>query len=322
MPHQTLASHISQNVSAALNEDLRPLSPTLMEQLAIRLGEQTTPAKSMAISRSREGEQERRYAALVDNDLTAQLIPAAQTATAGIISRQKAVLCGAPWFEECFRILDPNCEIHWMAQEGTLVRPNQQLCTVQGNTRALLSAERCALNFLQTLSGTATLTRRYVEAVAGIDTKIMDTRKTLPGLRIAQKYAVRIGGGHNQRTGLFDGVLIKENHIAAAGGIGAVLEQAFRIIPPSVPIQIEVESLTQLDEALNAGARLILLDNFSLADMRTAVAHTAKRAELEASGGIALDNVRNIAETGVSRISIGALTKDVTAVDLSMRIVN
>ena len=161
--------------------------------------------------------------------------------------------------------------------------------------------------------------RRYVDAVAGINVKIMDTRKTLPGLRIAQKHAVRVGGGHNQRIGLFDGVLIKENHIAAAGGIGLVLEQALRITPDGIPIQIEVETLPQLDEALNAGARLILLDNFSLPDMRRAVAQTAKRAELEASGNVSLDNVRSVAETGVDRISIGALTKDVVAVDLSMR---
>lgn len=302
MPQQALASHIQLNVSAALNEDLSTLSPTL--------------------SRESEWEQERRYALLSDTDLTAQLIPATQTATASIISRQQAVLCGSLWFEECFRTLDPNCEIHWMAQEGELVRNDQQLCKVQGNARALLSAERCALNFLQTLSGTATLVRRYVEAVAGTNAKIMDTRKTLPGLRMAQKYAVRIGGGHNQRIGLFDGVLIKENHIAAAGGIGAVLEQAFRITPPGVSIQIEVETFAQLDEALSAGARLILLDNFSPAQMRAAVTHTAQRAELEASGGISLQNVRTIAETGVDRISIGALTKDVTAIDLSMRIVS
>jgi nicotinate-nucleotide pyrophosphorylase (carboxylating) len=239
-----------------------------------------------------------------DGDLTAQLLPADQTVTASIISRQEAVLCGVLWFEECFRTLDPDCEIHWMAQEGELVQPNQQLCEVQGNARALLSAERCALNFLQTLSGTATQVRRYVDAVAGSNARIMDTRKTLPGLRIAQKHAVRIGGGHNQRIGLFDGVLIKENHIAAAGGIAAALEQAFRITPPDASIQIEVETLSQLDEALNAEARLILLDNFSLEDMRTAVVYTAKRAELEASGGITLDNVRLVAETGVDRISI------------------
>jgi len=253
-------------------------------------------------------------------DLTAHLLPAAQTATARIIPRQEAVLCGTLWLEECFLSLDPGCEVHWTAQEGDVIQANQQLCEIRGNARALLSAERCALNFLQTLSGTATLVRRYVEAVAGTQAKIMDTRKTLPGLRIAQKHAVLIGGGHNQRIGLFDGVLIKENHIAAAGSIRAVLELAFRNTPPGIPIQIEVENMAQLDEALNAGARLILLDNFSLVDMHTAVTHAAKRAELEASGGIALDNVRLVAETGVDRISIGALTKDVTAIDLSMRL--
>ncbi len=253
-------------------------------------------------------------------DLTAQLLPQAQAATAGVISRQEAVLCGTLWFEECFLSLDPGCEVRWTAQEGDVIHANQRLCEVRGNARALLSAERSALNFLQTLSGTATLVRRYVEAVAGTGAKIMDTRKTLPGLRIAQKHAVRTGGGHNQRIGLFDGVLIKENHIAAAGSIRAVLELAFRLTPPGVPIQIEVENMMQLDEALNAGARLILLDNFTLTDMHTAVAHAAKRAELEASGGITLDNVRLVAETGVDRISIGALTKDVTAIDLSMRL--
>jgi len=258
---------------------------------------------------------------LGSGDLTAQLIPHTQAITAGIITRQQAVLCGSLWFEECFRSLDPNCEIRWVAQEGDTIHPNQQLCEVQGSARALLTAERSALNFLQTLSGTATLTRRYVEAVAGTQAKIMDTRKTLPGLRMAQKYAVRVGGGHNQRVGLFDGVLIKENHITAAGGIAAVMELAFRVTPPHIPIQIEVENLVQLDEALLAGARLILLDNFSLVDMRVAVTHAARRAELEASGGITLDNVRLVAETGVDRISIGALTKDVSAVDLSMRIV-
>jgi len=253
-------------------------------------------------------------------DLTAHLIPATQTATARIISRQEAVLCGSLWFEECFLSLDPGCEVHWAAQEGDVIQANQRLCEIRGNARALLSAERSALNFLQTLSGTATLVRRYIEAVAGTQAKIMDTRKTLPGLRMAQKYAVRIGGGHNQRIGLFDGVLIKENHIAAAGSIRAALEQAFRITPPGIPIQIEVENMAQLDEALNAGARLILLDNFSLVDMHAAVTRAAKYAELEASGGITLDNVRLVAETGVDRISIGALTKDVTAIDLSMRL--
>ncbi|MDD2915996.1 MAG: carboxylating nicotinate-nucleotide diphosphorylase [Gallionella sp.] len=257
---------------------------------------------------------------LRDGDLTAQLIPEFQIATAGIVARQEAVLCGTLWFEECFISLDPTCKIHWAIAEGATMQPNQELCKVQGNARALLSAERCALNFLQTLSGTATLVRRYVDAVAGTGVKIMDTRKTLPGLRIAQKHAVLTGGGHNQRIGLFDGVLIKENHIAAAHGIDMVMEQAFRITPADVPIQIEVENLAQLSEALNAGAKLILLDNFMLADLRLAVAQAAGRAELEASGGITLESVRMFAETGVDRISIGALTKDVTAIDLSMRI--
>ena len=253
-------------------------------------------------------------------DLTAQLISELRQARASVITREPAVLCGTLWFEECFLTLDPDCKITWQVQEGTLAEANQTLCEIQGDARAFLSAERPALNFLQTLSAVATLTRRYVEATSGTQAKIMDTRKTLPGLRMAQKYAVKTGGGHNQRAGLFDGVLIKENHIAAAGGIGKVMELAFQITPPNVSIQIEVETLPQLDEALNAGARLILLDNFSLADMRLAVGHAAKRAELEASGGITLENVRLVAETGVDRISIGALTKDVKAIDLSMRL--
>ena len=255
-----------------------------------------------------------------DHDLTAQLIPEYTPAHATVITREAAVLCGTLWFEECFYTLDPNCKISWKAQEGTPVEANQTLCEIHGNARALLTAERSALNFLQTLSAVATLTRRYVEATGGTRARIMDTRKTLPGLRMAQKYAVKVGGGYNQRIGLFDGVLIKENHIAAAGGIGKALEQAFQITPPGLSIQIEVETIAQLDEALHAGARLILLDNFSIADMRLAVNHAAKRAELEASGGITLENVRLVAETGVDRISIGALTKDVKAVDLSMRI--
>ena len=255
-----------------------------------------------------------------DNDLTAQLIPERAQARATVITREAAVLCGTLWFEECFLTLDPECRISWKAQEGTAVEANHVLCEIRGNARAMLTAERPALNFLQTLSAVATVTRRYVDAASGTHAKIMDTRKTLPGLRLAEKHAVRVGGGHNQRIGLFDGVLIKENHIAAAGGIGRVMEHAFRITPPGVPIQIEVETLAQLDEAMNAGARLILLDNFSMADMRLAVTHAAKRAELEASGGITLENVRLVAETGVDRISIGALTKDIKAVDLSMRI--
>ncbi|MDD3885034.1 MAG: carboxylating nicotinate-nucleotide diphosphorylase [Gallionella sp.] len=252
-------------------------------------------------------------------DLTAQLIPEAGTAHATVITREDAVLCGTPWFDACFRAIDPDARINWFSQEGDRIVAGQRLCEIHGNARAMLSAERPALNFLQTLSATTTLTRRYVDAVGGTRAKIMDTRKTLPGLRFAQKYAVRIGGGHNQRTGLFDGILIKENHIAAAGGIADVLAQAFRIAPPGVTIQIEVESLDELRTALEAGATLILLDNFSTAQMREAVTLTAGRAELEASGGITLETVRGIAETGVDRISIGGLTKDIQAIDLSMR---
>ncbi len=255
-----------------------------------------------------------------DNDLTAQLIPEQALAHATVTTREAMVLCGIPWFEGCFLTLDPNCRIDWKLNEGDPAAAGQTLCEISGNARALLSAERPALNFLQTLSAVATQTRHYVDAARGTHARIMDTRKTLPGLRMAQKHAVKVGGGHNQRIGLFDGVLIKENHIAAAGGIGKVLEHTFQITPPGVAIQIEVESMAELDEALKAGAQLILLDNFSLADMRLAVNHTAKRAELEASGGITLENVQRIAETGVDRISIGALTKDVKAVDLSMRL--
>jgi nicotinate-nucleotide pyrophosphorylase (carboxylating) len=253
-------------------------------------------------------------------DLTAQLIAEHSRARATVITREAAIVCGTLWFEECFLSLDPDCKIDWQVREGQRVEPNQPLCDIHGNARAMLSAERPALNFLQTLSAVATQTRRYVDAAAGSKAKIMDTRKTLPGLRIAEKYAVTVGGGHNQRVGLFDGVLIKENHIAAAGGIREVLEHAFRITPPHIPIQIEVESLEELEQALLAGAKLVLLDNFSLEDMRLAVNHAAGRAELEASGGITLDSIRNGAATGVDRISIGALTKDIKAVDLSMRI--
>jgi nicotinate-nucleotide pyrophosphorylase (carboxylating) len=253
-------------------------------------------------------------------DLSAQLISEKLVSTAQIITRQQGVLCGTQWVNECFRILDPDCTIDWLTKDGDRISAGQTLCEIRGRARALLSAERCALNWLQTLSGTATRARRYVEAVAGIDVKIMDTRKTLPGLRHAQKYAVRVGGGYNQRIGLFDGILIKENHIAAAGGIKPVLEQAFRLAKPGISVQIEVENLAQLEEALNAGAKLILLDNFDLDDLRTAVRITGNRAELEASGGITLDDLREVALTGVGRISIGSLTKDVQTIDLSMRI--
>jgi nicotinate-nucleotide pyrophosphorylase (carboxylating) len=252
-------------------------------------------------------------------DLTASLLPAGRKARARVISREDAVLCGAAWFEACFHALDARAVILWHANEGEAVQPDQLLCEIEGNARALLSAERPALNFLQTLSGTATVTRRYAEAIRGTGALVMDTRKTLPGLRQAQKYAVRVGGGANQRVGLYDGILIKENHIVAAGGIAQVLQAAFAL-KAGVPIQIEVESLAELNQALAAGASLILLDNFSLDAMREAVALTAGRAVLEASGNITLDNLRTVAETGVQRISVGSLTKHVRAVDLSMRI--
>jgi len=250
-------------------------------------------------------------------DLTAQLIPAQHMATARVISREPAILCGQAWFDACFKQVDADTQISWQAAEGTRIAPNQPLCVIQGRARSLLTAERCALNFLQTLSAVATTTRNYVEAISGTQAAILDTRKTLPGLRLAEKYAVRVGGGQNQRIGLYDGILIKENHIAAAGGIRPALEAARNIA--SVPTQIEVESLDELQTALEAGATLILLDNFSPDQMRQAVHINAERAQLEASGNITLDNVRSVAETGVHRISIGSLTKHVRAIDLSMR---
>src|SRR5574340_919436 len=253
-------------------------------------------------------------------DLTAQLIPATQTARARVVTRDTAVIAGRPWFDACFRALDPNCVIDWLVGEGDMVAASDVLVDISGNARALLTAERPALNFLQTLSAVATATRPYVEAVRGTHAAILDTRKTLPGLRVAEKYAVRVGGGTNQRTGLYDGILIKENHITAAGGIPQVLEAAFELAAGQVSVQIEVETLAQLTEAIAAGANLILLDNFSLADMRHAVQINHGRALLEASGNITLETVRAVAETGVDRISVGSLTKHIHAVDLSMRI--
>ncbi len=256
-----------------------------------------------------------------DGDLTAQLVPEKTIGHAAVITRQDAVLCGKAWFDACFKMLDPNCTITWFVRDGSRVAANEKLCEIRGNARALLTAERASINFLQTLSSTATTTRAYVDAIKGFQTKIMDTRKTIPSLRLAQKYAVRIGGGHNQRVGLYDGILIKENHIAAAGGIREALKQAFLLAPEEATVQIEVENMDELSEALDAGAKLILLDNFNLEEMCDAVKFTSHRAELEASGGINLKTVRIIAETGVDRISIGALTKDINAVDLSMRFV-
>jgi len=254
-------------------------------------------------------------------DVTARLVPENEAAHARVISREAAVLCGSEWFDEVFRQIDPETRVNWQANDGDRVSPNQVLCEIDGRARSLLPGERTALNFLQTLSGVATRTRKFVDAVAGTKATILDTRKTLPGLRQALKYAVRCGGGSNHRMGLYDGVLIKENHIAAAGGIGPALRQASRVAG-HIPIQIEVESIVQLNAAIEAGAKFILLDNFDLAGLREAVKVTAGRAALEASGGVNLDTVRAIAETGVERISIGSLTKDVRAVDLSMRFVS
>jgi nicotinate-nucleotide pyrophosphorylase (carboxylating) len=231
------------------------------------------------------------------------------------------VLCGAPWFEGVMEALDPNTEIDWQYAEGDMMRAGSVVCSIDAAPRSLLTAERAALNFLQLMSGVASATRRYVEVVAGTKAFILDTRKTLPGLRQAQKYAVRVGGGKNQRMALFDGILIKENHIAAAGGVDKALAAA-AALGSGKPVQIEVETLAQLSEALAAGATSVLLDNFELDAMREAVTLNAGRALLEASGGVSIDSVRAIADTGVDRISVGSLTKDVQATDYSLRIVD
>lgn len=255
-------------------------------------------------------------------DLTAQLIPAERVARASVTTREDAVLCGTTWFDEVFRQIDARIRVTWSVRDGERVRADQQLCTLEGPARSLLTGERTALNFLQSLSATATVTRTYVDAVAGTKCRILDTRKTIPGLRIAQKYAVRCGGGTNHRIGLFDAILVKENHIAAAGSIAAAVSEARRIAA-QVLLEVEVENLAQLREALDARVDRILLDNFSLADMRTAVqttrAHANARTELEASGNMTLEQLRAVAETGVDFISVGGLTKHVRAVDLSMR---
>ncbi len=252
-------------------------------------------------------------------DLTAPLIPSGKRVRATVVCRQETVLCGQPWFEASLRHVDPSAKVSWAVQEGADVPADMRVCSVDAEARALLAAERVALNFLQTLSGVATATRRYVKAIAGTRARIVDTRKTLPGLRLAQKYAVRIGGGSNHRIGLYDAMLIKENHIAAAGGIRQAITQARTLKNKGDWIQVEVESLDQLREALDAGAAMILLDNMTVDQMREAVRISAGRAELEASGGIALENARAIAETGVDRMSVGSLTKDLKAADFSMR---
>ncbi|MBT3888907.1 MAG: carboxylating nicotinate-nucleotide diphosphorylase [Nitrosomonadaceae bacterium] len=261
-----------------------------------------------------------------EDDLTALLIKSEVSAVATVICREKSILCGTQWFDTCFKQLSPQTEIHWFAEEGDVILAGQELCKIKGNARSLLTAERSALNFLQTLSAIATQTKSYVDEVLGTGALIVDTRKTLPGLRLAQKHAVRCGGGLNHRLGLYDGILIKENHIISAGGIESALKTAELIAPKGLIIQIEVETRDELFKALNAGARMILLDNFSLEDLSYAVTLTAdltnKETLLEASGGITLKNVKKIAETGVDRISIGSITKHVRAIDFSMNFIN
>jgi len=252
-------------------------------------------------------------------DWTALLIEADTHGQARVIAREAATICGQAWFDEAFRQVDGRCQVKWRVTEGQHVAADTVLCEITGPARALLTAERTALNLLQTLSAVASETRRYAELIAGTRARILDTRKTLPGMRLAQKYAVTVGGGVNQRIGLYDGILIKENHIMAAGSITQALQRARELAPPQVSIQVEVENLAELQEALSAGCTLILLDNMSLDDMREAVRLSAGRALLEASGGVDFGTVRAIAETGVDRISIGKLTKDVRAIDLSMR---
>lgn len=253
-------------------------------------------------------------------DLTGLLVPADEMRDARIIVREKAVLCGVPWFNEVMRRVDPRIEVQWRYREGDTMTADSVVCTLRGPARSLLTAERNGLNFLQMLSGVASATRKFADAIAHTRARVLDTRKTLPGLRLAQKYAVRVGGGANQRLALYDGILIKENHIAAAGGVGAAMQAALAL-NAGVSIQIEVETLEQLESALAHGAQSILLDNFSFDMMRDAVRMTAGRAVLEVSGGVNFDTIQQIAETGVDRVSVGSLTKDVRATDFSMRIV-
>jgi len=252
-------------------------------------------------------------------DITANLIPPTATGKARVISREKAILCGQAWVEEVFRQLDPAVTLHWEATEGGSVEANQTLFTLAGSLRSLLTGERTALNFLQCLSGTATTCHHYAQQVKHTSVKLLDTRKTLPGLRTAQKYAVHVGGCYNHRIGLYDAFLIKENHIAACGSIANAIENA-RQQSPGKAVEVEVENFSELDQALAARADIIMLDNFSLADMKQAVKTVASRCKLEASGGVEGDNLVAIAETGVDYISIGSLTKHVRAIDLSLRV--
>lgn len=255
---------------------------------------------------------------LDSGDITAQLVPQDRIWKASVYTSESAILCGRNWFDAVFKHLDTTIDVRWYAADGDPVKPHQVVCTLKGPARGLLSGERSALNFLQTLSGTATIARNYTKQVSGLHARILDTRKTIPGLRRAQKYAVRCGGCHNHRMGLYDAFLIKENHIMAAGSIAEAVRSA-NAMGKDLPVEIEVEDREELQQALQAGADRILLDNFTLENIHEAVAINSSVAELEASGGITLDNVRAYAKTGVDYISVGALTKDVQAIDLSLR---
>ncbi len=252
-------------------------------------------------------------------DRTAKLLDSRSAANARVVARESGIVCGRAWFDEVYRQLDAGVKIHWQVQDGTATHADQTLCELHGPARALLTGERTALNFLQLLSGTATTARRYADAVRGTGTIVLDTRKTVPGLRRAQKYAVACGGCQNHRMGLYDAILIKENHIRAAGSIRAAIAAAKANVPGDIPLEVEVEDLDQLQEALAAGADRVLLDNFGIDDIRTAVEQARRRATLEVSGGVTLENIRTIAETGVDFISVGDLTKNLKALDLSMR---
>ncbi len=283
-------SYITQTVQLALMEDLGISAPSLITDSRL--------------------------------DLTASLIDETTKATATLISREKAIICGQAWVNEVFSQLNKDLKVNWLVNEGEQVEPNQTLLELQGNARAILTGERTAMNFLQTLSGTATITAEYAKQLEGTQCKVLDTRKTIPGLRLAQKYAVTVGGGENHRVGLYDAFLIKENHIFTAGGIAKAIENA-RKISPATKCEVETENLDELNQALNAGADVIMLDNFSMEDMKTAVeirnVHS-HHALLEASGNVTLKTLSDIARTGVDFISVGALTKHVKAIDLSLRV--
>ncbi|MCC6068226.1 carboxylating nicotinate-nucleotide diphosphorylase [Ferrovum sp. PN-J185] len=254
-----------------------------------------------------------------NGDITATLIDSLQESKAEIITREKAIICGQEWVNAVFKHIDPSCNLHWLVKEGEQVNPNQSIVTITGKARALLTAERTALNYLQTLSAVATKTHQYVDAIKGYSCSIVDTRKTIPGLRLAQKYAVRVGGGVNHRIGLYDAFLIKENHISAAGSITAAFAKAKQLVQADQWIEVEVETLNELKEALSAGVKMILLDNMSIDTITDAVTLAQGQATLEISGGVTIENVRTYAATGVQRISIGTLTKDIKAIDFSMR---